>query len=262
MPRFDPSLGFSLAHAPSLALLVVVGALAGAINAVAGGGSLLSFPLLVAFGVSPLVANATNSLSLWPGSLSSALGFVNLLPKTRPYLLPLLVPTLLGGAIGACLLVSTSDALFRLVVPALLLVATLLLALQPALRKRSAGKPRTTPRWVGLALQLLISVYGGYFGAGMGILMLSVFGLFIEANLHELNALKTWLSLAVNLVASALFLSRGLVALAPGLSLMAGSIAGGYLAARHSQRLRPGAIRAVTIAFGAAMTLWFARALF
>lgn len=242
---------------PQLLLLVVVGAVASAINAVAGGGSLISFPVLVGMGVPAVEANASNAVALWPGSLSSAVGFLNQLKKTQHFLKLLFIPTVLGSIGGAILLISTQQRVFDLLVPALILLATLLLAFQPRIKKWVASKHAHTSIWTGGFLQFLVSVYGGYFGAGMGILMLAAFGLFMEGNIHELNAVKTWLGLIINFAASAVFLARGLIWVAPALALMLGAIVGGYAAARISQKVESEKLRIAIVAYGFLMVGWF-----
>ena len=237
---------------------MLAGAAASAINAVAGGGTLISFPTLFSLGAPSVVANATNSVALWPGGLSSALAFWRQRGATRTHLRALLAPSLLGSLTGGWLLVHTSERAFGLAVPLLLLVATTLLALQPRIRRFLGEAHAHVPRPVGMLLQLLVSVYGGYFGAGMGILMLAVFGLFVDGTLHELNALKNWLGLVINLTAAAFFLARGLVWIVPALALMLGAIVGGYCSARWSQRVNPDKLRRVVVVLGAVMTLRFA----
>jgi uncharacterized protein len=262
MATVSPALELAGQHPLALAALFVVGLVASAINAVAGGGSLLSFPLLVALGVPPLSANATNSVALWPGSLASAFGFRDQLARTQKHLKFLVAPTIAGSLLGAWLLTHTPERLFDFVVPLLVLTATLLLAFGQRLRKAVLARRTKIPVALGMALQFFVSVYGGYFGAGMGIVMLAVFGLFVEGTLHELNALKAWLGVAINLVASMFFLREGLLWLVPGLFVMAGAIAGGYLSARLSLRLDPDKLRTAVVVLGAAMTIWFFRAAF
>jgi uncharacterized protein len=242
---------------PALLALVLVGAIASGINAVAGGGSLLSFPALVGFGVPALEANATNALALWPGAVAGAIGFANQLSRMKRALASMLLPSAVGGALGAWLLVSTPERAFKLIVPVLVLGATVLLALQPRIRRWSFERRRRMPVAVAILIQLAVSVYGGYFGAGMGILMLAVLGLMTDGTLHELNAVKAWLGLLINLVASVLFLARGVVVLAPGLALMVGAIGGGYLAARVSQKIDPEKLRKAIVALGFGMAGWF-----
>lgn len=245
-----------------------LGALAAGINAVAGGGTLLSFPVMVALGWPAVIANATNAASLWPGSLGSALGFRDARARAtiRRHLPLLLIPTFLGSALGALLLTRSGERLFRLVVPVLVLLATVLLALQPRIRRYSQARAQGAgpaapaarlPTWAVLVLQLLIGVYGGYFGAGMGILMLALLGLYIEGDLHEHNALKAWLGVAVNLLASAIFFWQGLIDLPAGAAMALGAILGGYAAARLSLRVKADALRTVIVVIGALLSLWF-----
>lgn len=235
-------------------LLFFAGAVASGINAVAGGGTLLAFPIQIALGASTLQANATSSAALWLGGLASALGYAEQLKKTRHHLRVLLIPSGLGSLVGAWLLIRTSESVFKQVVPILVLLATVLLALQPYLKPKEPS--RRIPPWVGAVLQFLICVYGGYFGAGMGILMLALMGLFIEADLHQLNAIKSWLAVLVNVVATGAFLYQGLVQLGPMLALGAGSLAGGYLTARIVQRVPPSRVRVVVVALGFILSAW------
>lgn len=233
------------------------GVAASGINAVAGGGSLLSFPLLIGCGIPELPANATNSVALWPGSLSGALGFIKQIGRTKIYLRDLFVPTAVGSGIGAMLLVSTPADAFRIAVPILILLATLLLAFQKRIRDWTVRHRKQISLPVGTFLQFLVSVYGGYFGAGMGILMLAVFGLFMEGDIHELNAVKNWLGLQINLVASVMFLAQGLVVPAAAIAMAAGSIIGGYSSAVWSQRVDADKLRQGIVLLGFVMTTFF-----
>jgi uncharacterized membrane protein YfcA len=242
---------------PALALLVLGGALASAINAIAGGGSLVSFPALVALGVPPLSANATNSTALTLGNFAGALGFLTQLRPLRQALLALLLPTVLGAVAGAWLLTHTSERIFRFAVPALLCLATVLLAFQPRIRAWAQGRARGMPLSAGALVQFAVSIYGGYFGAGMGILMIAALGLFLPGTLHELNAVKNWLSLAINIAAAALLLAKGLVWPWPALALGLGSVLGGYAAARLSQRVPAERLRRAIVVLGTILTAWF-----
>lgn len=241
----------------ALLALFALGGVAAAINAVAGGGSLVVFPALIGFGLSTTGANATTSAALWPGSMASAIGYWPLVKKKRREVMALALPTALGSAAGAWLLVNTPERAFKMVVPGLVLCATLLLAFQPRIRAWLGGKHRRVPRAAGFVLQLAVCVYGGYFGAGMGILMLAIFGLFIEGSIHELNGLKTALSLLVNLLASAMFVAQGLVRIGPALAVMTGAIAGGYIAAKLAPKAPAEATRRVVVVLGFLMTAWF-----
>ena len=247
-------------------ILVVVGAIASAINAVAGGGSLISFPTLTGvelfgthFGFNlPMVrANATNSVGLWPGSLTGALGFSNLLHKTAHYIKCLWLPTLLGSVLGAWLLIVTQESVFRKLVPALILLAALLLAFQPQVKQWAAKRSAKISDWNAIVLQFLVAVYGGYFGAGMGIMMLAVFTIYMEGNIHEINAVKGWLAVIINASASVVFIVKGLVVLDAALAIVVGALIGGYLAARVSQRIDPNKLRLAIAGYGLLTAAYF-----
>lgn len=241
------------------AVVFGAGVLSSAMNAVAGGGSLISFPILVGLGVPPVVANATNAMAQVPGQAASAFGFWNLLPATRGLFLPLLIPTVAGSLLGGWLLTRTDPTWFDHLVPLLILVASLLLLFQPQIKQWSQKRRPDSGlrRGTSALLQGLISLYGGYFGAGMGIMMLALLGLMMEANLHELNAVKNWLGLLINLGAGVLFVSSGLVGFSVGLVLTAGCILGGFVAARFSQRLNPDRLRRAVVVLGFALTVGY-----
>lgn len=250
LPPVDSPLG--------LLLLFFAGCLASGLNAFAGGGSLVSFPMLVGLGVGEQAANATNAVALWPGSLSSSLGFKKYWADVKGDIFRLSIPTFLGSTLGAILLIVTPDAVFRAVVPALILAATLLLAFQKQLKRRRSGEERVVQLPTAIALQFAISVYGGYFGAGMGILMLALLGLIAAGDIHRHNAIKNTLGLFINLTASIIFVVKGLVLLVPCLALMAGAVVGGYVAAHFSQKVAAEKLRIVIVIYGFLMTAWFA----
>jgi uncharacterized membrane protein YfcA len=236
----------------------VVGALASGINSVAGGGSLISFPTLTLVMHMPTnIANATNSVALWPGSLGGALGFRNLLSKTKHHLWALFLPTLLGSAAGSALFVSTDVKIFDRIVPALILLAAVLLLLQPQVKKWALRGERTVPPAVGMIIQFFVALYGGYFGAGMGIMMLAAFAVFMEGTLHELNAVKNWLGVIINVAASAIFVYEGLVEAQSAILLGSGAIVGGFLAARFSQRFNPDKLRTIIAVYGVGMAAFY-----
>jgi uncharacterized membrane protein YfcA len=239
------------------AILFLVGAVASGINAVAGGGSLISFPSLIGMGLVPRIANATNSVGLFPGSLAGGLGFRNLLGKAGKHMTALLVPTALGSVVGAWLLLRTTDSTFKVVIPGLILLAAALLLLQPKV-KQLMGHGKTLPLWAGLILQFLVSVYGGYFGAGMGIMMLACFAFYMDGNVNELNAVKNWLSLLINFSCSVVFVLERMVDFIPALWIISGALVGGFVAARISQRFNPERLRIVIGIYGLAMTGYFA----
>ena len=250
LPTADSPLG--------LLLLFLAGCVASGLNAFAGGGSLVSFPMLVGLGVAEQAANATNAVALWPGSLSSSLGFKKYWNDVKADILRFATPTFLGSMAGAVLLIVTPDTVFRAVVPALILAATLLLAFQKQLKKRRGGGERVVKLPAAMILQFAISVYGGYFGAGMGILMLALLGLIASGDIHRHNAIKNTLGLFINFTASVIFISKGLVLPIPGAALMAGAIVGGYAAAHMSQKVAADALRKGIVIYGFVMTAWFA----
>ena len=242
-----------------LLLLFFAGAAASAVNAVAGGGTLITFPLMtIGMHMSTKMANATNSVSLWPGSLSGAFGFKNLLHKTAHYLKTLFIPTALGSAAGALLFLNTSEHGFQIAVPFLILVADILLFLQPQVKKFAAKGDHALPIWFGVVMQFFVAAYGGYFGAGMGIMMLAAFALYIEGTIHELNAVKNWLGVIINVVCSLVFITKGLIAPVPAIALTLGSVLGGFSAAKLSQRLNPDKLRIAIAIYGLFMALYFA----
>jgi uncharacterized membrane protein YfcA len=238
-------------------LLVGVGALATAINTVAGGGSLISFPVLVALGVPSIAANATNAFALTLGGVAGAFGYLRSLRGASYRLVILLPVALCGGVAGAWLLLRTTERIFDMLVPALILAATILLAV-PGIRRSGAAKitVRNAPL-TGLAAIFAISVYGGYFGAGMGIAFLAILQLFAPGDLHNHNALKNWLQCLVNVVAASAFLVQGTVLILPGIALMIGGIVGGYAAAILSQRVDPKVLRSGIVGYGALATICF-----
>lgn len=168
------------------------------------------------------------------------------------------MPTLLGSVIGAWLLILTRQRVFDAIVPALILLAALLLAFQPKVKAWALGHRKSLSPVTGMILQFFVAVYGGYFGAGMGIMMLAAFALYMDGTIHEINAVKNWLGVAINLVATAVFLSQGVVLFYPALALMIGGLIGGFAAARVSQKIDPEKLRIAIAVYGVAMSLYFA----
>lgn len=242
---------------PGLLICILVGAIAGGINAVAGGGSLISFPALLGMGMPSVAANATNSCALWPGSLASAFGFLNKLRESNHDLIPLVPATLVGSFLGSRLLLVTGEEVFQIAVPILILFATLLVTFEPRIKRWSNSRGRLLSPAGATALQFCVSVYGGYFGAGMGLLMLAVLGLFIEGDIHVRNAVKVWLGLLINLTATVMFLLAKTVWLYPALALSVGTILGGYFAAVFSQRVDADKLRKAIATMGFVMVAWF-----
>jgi uncharacterized membrane protein YfcA len=243
--------------AARLVLALVAAAAAGAVNAIAGGGTLLTFPAIVGLGVTPLVANATSTVALWPGSLASMWGYRHELTGARRWVIGFAAPSLTGGALGAWLLLHTPPAAFDRIVPFLVLGATVLfLAQGPLLRRLHPRSPEASPRWSFLAAQLLVAVYGGYFGAGIGILMLAVLGFMGLTNIHRMNGLKNWGALSINAVAVILFAAGGIVNWPIALTMAVGGMLGGYAGSRLAQRVGQQGVRHAIVAIGLAAFVW------
>jgi len=249
-----------------LAGLFVAAVVAGAINSVAGGGSLISFPSLVAFGQPAILANATNTAALWPGTLSSAVAYRRDTLFHRDLLLTLLVPSMVGGLLGAVVLVITPPELFDHVVPFLVLFATLLFAMRDVIARwtnaAADGEEHVTTagRAWGFLFQFLVATYGGYFGAGIGILMLGSLSVMGLRDIHRMNGLKTVLGTLINVIAFAFFALKGLVVWNLALLMAVGAIAGGWIGARTARRMDQRWLRAFIIAVGVVVSVWlFAR---
>ncbi len=230
---------------------------AGAMNSVAGGGSFLSFPALIAAGVSPIPANATNSAGLWVGSIGGARGYATELRATRALLVPILAVSIAGSLLGAVLLIRTPAPLFARMIPWLLLFATVTFAASPLVKRHASGAPRNAP-WQ-LVAQFAVSVYGGYFGAGMGILMLAILSFTGFPGINAANALKNVLSVAINGVALVPFIIVGIVDWRFAIPMAATALVGGYAGAHLFRRLPPIYGRVVVIVIGAVMTAVFFR---
>ena len=249
---------------PLVIYLVLCGSafLAGAINAVAGGGTLLTFPALFSVLGNGILANGTSTVALMPGSIASAWGYRKELADKRAILMPLIWPSLIGGMIGALLVTRFPQEVFNALVPWLILLAALLFLVQ-----------RPIQRWMGIHLQdapptnrtiamvvgfqFLIAVYGGYFGAGIGILMLSALAFMTAGDIHHINGMKVFLASAINAVAVVVFIAEGQVNWNYGLAMSVAAIAGGYGGARTARRLKPVYVRTIVIAIGFGMSAYY-----
>ncbi len=249
--------------------LFIAAILGGALNLVAGGGSFITLPTLIFTGVPSKIANATSTVALWPGSVASVSAYrKELATQNRVLLLVLGVTSLIGGLLGALLLLGTSQNTFVQLLPYLLLLATVLFAVSgpitTRLRARAAtraAKQTTQISWRTLTiialLQLVIATYGGYFGGGIGILMLATLGLMGMENIHEMNAVKTVLQSAINGVAVIAFIIAGAVVWLQAIVMIAGAIVGGFTAASFARRLDPRIVRGFVILVGVSMTIYF-----
>jgi uncharacterized membrane protein YfcA len=242
-------------------VIIIAAVIAGMINSIAGGGTLISFPALLWIGRDPIVANATNSVALWPGSLAGMVGFRQELSTIRRWLVLLTIPALIGGICGALLLLRTPSPVFERIVPLLILGATLLFAAQEMITRKLGAIARAhenpTAGWVTFVFvfQFLVGVYGGYFGAGMGILMLAALGLIGMTDMHQMNGLKNLLAICINGVAAIYFAFAGAVAWRDGIIMAAGAIAGGYLGARAARHFGRNFVRRTVVVIGLVMTV-------
>ncbi|WP_291985623.1 sulfite exporter TauE/SafE family protein [Candidatus Accumulibacter sp. ACC007] len=239
---------------------------AGAMNSVAGGGTFLSFPALLAAGVPPVMANASNSVALWPGSLAAAWAFRAELKRFRKSLPLLTLVAFLGGIAGGLLLLATSNAAFASLIPWLLLVATVLFAFSTQLSafvarlRQGANRPddASASRQVGaagFAFQLLVSIYGGFFGAGMGILMLAALAIQGFDDVHEINALKNWLSAVIYSVAVVTFVVADAVSWPHTTVMLVTGTLGGYAGGRVARRVPGLWLRRFIVVLGSLLTL-------
>ncbi len=237
--------------------LVAAATLAGAMNALAGGGTLVTFPSLLAFGVTPVAANATSSVALVPGALSAFWGFRHDVAGDRRELIAMTIPSLVGGAIGALLVLWVGNRIFARVVPWLIYSATVLFVAQGPIRRfvdrRIGADGHKRRRALQIVVQFFIAVYGGFFGAAMGILMLAMLGLVGHDNLSRMNGLKNFAGVAINLTAAGIFIAGGQVRWPLALAMMAGSIVGGYVSARASRRVNQAWVRVFVVIIGVVM---------
>ena len=265
--RASPRAGDATVTLTHLLATFAAGFGGGTLNAIAGGGTLLTFPALIALGLTAKDANMTSTVALWPASLAGMLGFQSHLEGTRSYLVRLGVPSLVGGACGAALLLATPNPLFALLVPWLIFFSTALFMGREAIATRFRPAPRASaedaPRasaedaspgpawWAGAMLfQALVGVYAGYFGAGAGILMLAVLGFLGISDIYQANGIKNYLGLCVNGVAVVAFVMHGRVAWHDVLVLAPGSVCGAWTAARLARRVGQRTVRIAVVVIG------------
>lgn len=244
----------------TILFLFFAGALGGALNAVAGGGSFIAFPALLFTGVAPIAANATNTVALWVGVTASTGAYRKHLDISRRVMIPLAVTSVIGGIAGAYLLLHTPAQTFLHVLPWLMLGATLLFLFGGKLGRAQHGLARDIPTSslvFASAFELIVAVYGGYFGGGVGIVNLAMLAIIGMTDIHAMNALKVVLGGIINGVAVVTFIIKGAVVWREGGVMIAGALVGGYLGAHYAQKLPPAWIRAFVIIVGAGMTAYF-----
>ena len=249
---------WAYAHAvdfPEAAAILAAGLAAGTINTVVGSGSLITFPVLLAFGYAPVTANVSNNIGLVPGAVSGSVGYRRELRGQRDRAIWLGRASLLGGTLGAVLLLALPASWFAAIVPVFIALALVLVVLQPrlaAVLARRHEEPHEHGGRLALAGVFGAGVYGGYFGAAQGILLLAVLGLTVDDDLQRINGLKNVLAVIVNGVAAVVFVLVAHVAWAPAALIAVGSILGGQIGARYGRRLPAAALRAVIVIVGLA----------
>lgn len=242
-------------------LLAAAGFTAGSVNAVAGGGSLISFPALVASGLPPLSANVTNTVAVWPGYLGSAAAYRVEVHDQRRRVLALGATAVLGAVAGSVILLTAPADVFEAVVPLLILVGCALLAVQPKVAAHIARRTAAGGRSRALDLHLstfAAAVYGAYFGGGLGVILLAVLGIFLAEHIQRINGLKSALSVVINTVALLAFVLFAPVAWASVAVVAPASLAGGYVGAGFARRLGATALRWTVIGFGVVVAVWLA----
>ncbi|MEH6389796.1 MAG: sulfite exporter TauE/SafE family protein [Pseudomonas profundi] len=244
-------------------LIAMGGFAAGAMNALAGGGTFFSFPALLAAGIAPVSANATNAVALWPASLSAAMANRRVLRRLplRSYLLPLMLAALIGGLVGGLILLTTTDQTFTLLIPWLLLVATLLFTFSRQLgrlvRKGEELQSENRIGPTGFICQLLVSIYGGFFGAGMGILMIASLAISGRTEVLEINAIKNLMSSTIYSVAAVTFIIAGAIHWPALLIMLVGTVSGGYAGGLFARALPDAWLRWLVIAIGWGLSLYY-----
>ena len=245
-----------------IAALAAGACLAGAMNAIAGGGTIVTFPLLIAFGMPAIQANATSTVALTVGIFGSVYGYRQNLPAALPWMKLLAPVSIFGGVLGAWLLTVTSEKFFNDLVPFLILFATALFLLGNVMG-RLAGfdgievSSHPAKKYIAAAVQFGVAIYGGYFGAGIGILMLAAFALIGLKNIHEMNAIKTVLGGLINIVAAVYFVAAGLVNWPEAVVMMIGSTLGYYGGAAFTQKISQRHVRLLIAAIGLTLSAVF-----
>ena len=247
---------FSLAdHA--IAAVAAMGA--GAVNSIAGGGTLISFPTLVALGAGRVSANVTNTVALCPGYFGGAVAQRSELPGQRARLVRLSIAAALGGLTGSVLLLATGEAAFTKLVPWLILLACALLGGQNYIRRwlGIGTRPHGAPSAIAVLSTFVVSIYGGYFGAGLGIALLAVLGLVIDESLPRLNALKQVLALVINVVAACFFAGSGHVIWSLVAVMAPASLVGGVAGGKLVTRIKPATLRAAVVSYGTILAIYY-----
>ena len=242
-----------------LAVFFAVSFIAAAINSVAGGGTFLTFPVFIINGLTSAQANIMSTIALWPGVFASSYGYRGQMGLDKKRLIPLVIIGVIGGACGSLIFLSTPETTFAHIVPWLLLIATLIFTfgkyVVAGLNRLSLTEK--SRRILAISLQVIISIYGGYFGAGIGILTLAMLQILGHTNIHQMNALKTILTAAINSMTVIIFICSGKVLWSLSFVMIAGALLGGYIGAILAQKVSPHYIRWLVSAIGFSMTSYF-----
>jgi len=242
-------------------VIVVTGALVGMINSIAGGGMLIGFPVLLFFGLSALVSNVTSNIIVLAGQLTSSFGYSKQLRKIPKSYFWLILPSIIGSVIGAFILRKTPNSKFLIVAPILIMIAVILFAFQPYIKHRIYKIPEMVSRSSGPSpgiylLVFLLSIYGGYFGAGYGLVMLAILSLTKLRSIHEMNGLKNLCAIVIAVSAIAILANSRLINWQYGITMAIGTAIGGYLGARLAQRIPIGVVRYIVIIIGTATAIY------
>ena len=246
-----------------LIILILSACAAGALNAIAGGGTFLAFPSLLLVGVSPIAANATCTVALWPGAVASIVGYKSRLKQSTLPLKPIIAIAIIGGWIGAELLLNTSEEAFAHMVPWLLLIASIIFTYGKRMIQRLASYQsqnryyHTIRTGCAIIFMIITALYGGFFGAGIGILTLAMLYMFEMEDIHDMNAIKTVIASCINSAAFCTFIFSDFVAWEYAVYMAAASIAGGFLGARLSLKYSASTIRKLVIAIAWSTTAYF-----
>jgi uncharacterized protein len=252
-------------HVGQAVFLLIAAGLAGVLNALAGGGSFISFPALLFIRIPPVLANATNTVALWPGLAASTLAYLKRLNAPARVLIPLLVTSIAGGWLGAILLLKTPQHAFLRLVPWLLLGGTVLFAFGNSIRtitgKTVVRDDLRFTSWRAIVLssvaELLVAIYGGYFGAGIGFMTLGMLAMMGMRDVHAMGAIRTLLAAAINAAAVITFIAAGAVLWPHCAVMVVGSLVGGWFGAHYAQKAEPRKVRMVVIGIGVAMSAYF-----
>jgi len=247
---------------PESILLFFAALAAGGLNSVAGGGTFFSFPALIFSGVPPIPANATSTVALWPGTLASSWAYRRRLPRSAMIFIPLILSSMLGAFFGAHLLLRTPPRVFMRLIPFLFLGGTLLFAFGKKLVRRAARTDHqgnaTWPALAGVTLaQFFIAVYGGFFGGGIGILMLATFTFLPLGDIHAMNGMKTLMASTINIVAIITFVVARIVFWPQAILMLFGAALGGYAGAHFAQKVNPARVRTFVVCVGFALSFYF-----